>query len=142
MALTTFGAIMGFAAGMVKRGREVYEAALEKAEARALREALQELIKEQGKNHALMETTRREHVTEMILEPIAGLRQEEYETDVVVPAQTNDGELLGVALSVEDTQRKFFTDCSAKIPLPEVARIFRKVARKKESNLERLKSLS
>jgi rubrerythrin len=50
--------------------------------------------------------------------------------------------LLRIALSVEETQRKFFSDCSAKIPLPEVARIFQKVARKKESNLLRLKGLS
>ncbi|MEW6668968.1 MAG: hypothetical protein AB1512_27475 [Thermodesulfobacteriota bacterium] len=141
MALTTFGAIMGFAAGMVKRGQEVYQAAQEKAKTQALRDALQELLKEQGKNHALMEMTRREHVTEMILEPITGLRQEDYEMDVVVPAQASDGELLGIALSVEETQRRFFTDCSAKIPLPEVARIFQKVVRKRESNLERLKSL-
>jgi hypothetical protein len=36
---------------------------------------------------------------------------------------------------------KYFSDCSAKIPLPEVARIFRKVVRKKEFNLKRLRDL-
>ena len=141
MALTTFGAIMGFAAGMVKRGQEVYQSALGKAKVPALRDALQELLKEQGKNHSLMDMTRREHVTEMILEPIAGLRQEDYEMEVLVPEQTNDADLLRIVSVVEETQGKFFTDCSAKIPLPEVARIFQKVARKKESNLMKLKSL-
>jgi hypothetical protein len=141
MALTTFGAIMGFAAGMVKRGQEVYQASLEKTKTPVLRDALQDLMKEQGKNHALMEMTRREHVTEMILEPVTGLRQEDYEVEVSIPEQANDGDLVRIARVVEETQRKFFTDCSAKIPLPEVARIFQKVARKKESNLVKLKSL-
>ena len=141
MALTTFGAIMGFAAGMAKRGQEAYQAALGKAKAPALRDALQELVKEEGKNHSLMEMTRREHVTEMILEPIAGLRQEDYEMEVVVPEQATDADLLSIARVVEETQRKFFADCSGKIPLPEVTRIFQKVARKKESNLMKLKSL-
>jgi rubrerythrin len=142
MALTTFGAIISFASGMVKRGQEIYQAALEKTKTPGIRDTLQELHKEQGKNLALMEMTRREHVTEMILEPITGLVQEDYETELDVPAQGTDTELLRIALSVEETQRKFFSDCSAKIPLPEVARIFQKVARKKESNLLRLKGLS
>ena len=141
MALTTFGAIMGFAAGMAKRGQEVYQAAFEKAKAPLLRDALQDLHKEQGKNQALMEMTRREHVTEMILEPITGLRQEDYEMHVVVPGQANDADLLKIALVVEEMQKKFFSDCSAKIPLPEVVRIFQKVARKRESNLEKLGNL-
>jgi hypothetical protein len=142
MALTTFGAIMGFAAGMVKRGQEVYQAAHEKAKTPALRDALQELLKEEGKNHSLMEMTRREHVTEMILEPVTGLRQEDYEVEVAVPQQANDAEWVKVALLVEERERKFFSDCSAKIPLPEVARIFNKVARKKESNLAKLRNLT
>ena len=141
MALTTFGAIMGFAAGMVRRGQEVYQAAVQSAKDPALRDALQELLTEEGKNHSLMEMTRREHVTEMILEPITGLRQEDYEVEVDVPEQGGDAELLKIALSREEKERKFFSDCSAKIPLPEVARIFSKVVRKKESNLTKLRNL-
>jgi hypothetical protein len=38
-------------------------------------------------------------------------------------------------------ERKFFAEASAKIPLPEVARIFRKMAQQKESNVPRLKTL-
>jgi hypothetical protein len=141
MALTTFGAIMGFAAEMVKRGQEAYQAALKKAKAPVLRDALQELLKEQGKEHSLMEMTRREHVTEMILEPISGLRQEDYEMEVVVPEQVNDAELLKIALILEEKQKKFLTDASTRIPLPEAAKIFRKMVKQKESNLTKLKNL-
>jgi len=51
--------------------------------------------------------TRREHVTEMILEPIAGLRQEDYEMEVLVPEQTNDADLLRIVSVVEETQGNF-----------------------------------
>jgi rubrerythrin len=141
MALTTFGAIMGFAAGMVRRGQQVYQVAQEKAKAQALREVLQELVKEEGKTLSLMEVTRREHVTEMILEPIAGLRQEDYEKDVIVPEEASDGDLARIAMAVEEEERKFFSDCAARIPLPEGARIFKKIARKKETNLPKLRIL-
>ena len=142
MALTTFGAVMGFAAEMVRQGEETYRVAVEKAKDPGLRDGLKDLLAEETKNRSLMERTRREHVTEMILEPITGLRQEDYEMRVQVSAGDVDGDLLKIALAVEEKELKFFQECSARIPLPEVANIFRKVARKKESNLARLRNLA
>jgi len=49
MALTTFGAIMGFAAGMVKRGQEVYQSALGKAKVPALRDACRNCSRNRGR---------------------------------------------------------------------------------------------
>jgi rubrerythrin len=141
MALTTFGAIMGFAGEMLRRTGDVYKAAAQKARNPALRETLQALLTDEGKNQSLMEKTRRENVTEMILEPISGLRQEDYETDIHVGDEIDDAGLLKVALTCEAMERKFFSEVSAKIPLPEVARIFRKMVQQKESNIARLKSL-
>ncbi len=141
MALTTFGAIMGFAAEMLRRTGAVYEVAVQRTQNPALRETLQIFLTEEGKNRSLMEKTRRENVTEMILEPISGLRQEDYETDIHVGDETDDAGLLKVALTCETMERKFFSEASAKIPLPEVARIFKKVAQQKESNIARLKGL-
>jgi hypothetical protein len=141
MALTTFGAIMGFAGEMLRRTGEVYKAGIQKARNPGLREALQVLLTEEGKNQSLIEKTRRENVTEMILEPISGLRQEDYETDVHVGDQADDRNLLKIALTLEALEKKFFSEASAKIPLPEVARIFRKMAQQKESNITKLKSL-
>ena len=142
MALGTFGAIMGFASEMVRNALEIYQIAVEKAKDPALKETLQALLKEEEKNYSLMEQTRRENVTEMILEPITGLRQEDYEMDVKLSDHTKDVDLLKVALALEEKEKKFFIDSSAKIPLPEVARIFRRIAQRKEKNLTQLKSLS
>ena len=78
MALSTFGAIMGFAAEMVQQTEDIYKTMVQKTKDPALRETLEALLGEEGKNHSLMEKTRRENVTEIILEPIAGLHRGDY----------------------------------------------------------------
>jgi hypothetical protein len=142
MALTTFGAIMGFAAEITGRTGDTYKAMVQKAKDPGLKEALQVLSIEAGKSHSLMEKTRRENVTEMILEPISGLQQEDYEIDLKVTDPMEDADLLKAALAFEERERKFFGDVSTKVPLPEVARVLRKMAQKKLENLEKLRSLA
>ena len=141
MPLTTFGAIMGFAAEMAGKTGEIYYILAQKAKNSGLKEVLQGFSAEEGKNHALMGKARRENVTEMILEPISGLHRKDYEIDLKLSDQMEDADLLKRALILEERGKKFFRDASSKIPLPEVARIFRKIAQKKEENLARLKSL-
>jgi rubrerythrin len=142
MALTTFGAIMGFAAEITGQTGEIYKTLAKKATDLTLREVLQVLSAEEEKNHSLMEKTRRENVTEMILEPITGLHQEDYGIDLKVVDPMEDADLLRAALILEEREKKFFNDVSIKVPLPEVARIFRKIAQKKQENLAKLQSLA
>ena len=141
MSLTTFGAIMGFAAAIVGKSADLYALAIEKAKEPMLKETLQLLLAEEKKNYALMEQARRENVTEMILEPVSGLRREDYQIDRSLSEDARDGDFLKMALMIEEKEEKFFHEASGKIPLPEVARIFRKIAQKKEKNLMKLKSL-
>jgi hypothetical protein len=142
MALSTFGAIMGFAAEMVRQTETFYKTMVQKAKDPILSEALQVLLEEGGKNYSLMEKTRRENVTEMILEPIAGLDRGDYEIEMKGMDQTKDADFLKMVLILEERERRFFSDVSDKIPLPEVGRIFRKMAQKKERSLAKLKTLS
>ena len=51
MTLTTFGAIMGFAAEVVGQTGGAYKALVQKAQSPTLRETLQSLLNEAGKNH-------------------------------------------------------------------------------------------
>jgi len=141
MALTTFGAIMGFAVEMIGRSMDIYRTAVGKVKDPVLKENVQVLLEEGKKNSSLMEQTRRENVTEMILEPIAGLQQEDYEIDLKISGASEDSDLLKAALALEEKERRFFHDSSEKVPLPEVSRIFRKIARKKEKYIDHLKSL-
>ncbi|HUJ88999.1 MAG TPA: hypothetical protein VLX12_02300 [Syntrophorhabdales bacterium] len=141
MALSTFGAIMGFAAEMVGQAKLACEVLLEKAKNPELIELLHQLVIEEEKNQALMERTRREHVTEMILEPITGLYKKDYDVHLNQAEQKDDADLLRVALMLQTREKRFFDDASAKVPLPEVARIFRKISKKKEENLGKLQGL-
>lgn len=141
MALGTFGAIMGFASEMVGRSLDIYKTAIEKAKDPVLKETLQGLLEEAKKNYSLMEQTRRENVTEMILEPIAGLQKDDYEIDIKLSGDTKNEDLLKMALTLEEKERQFFNDASGKLPLPEVSRIFRKIAQKKDRNISKLKLL-
>ena len=141
MALSTFGAIMGFSAEVVQQTEAFYKTMVQKAKDPILSEALRVLLEEEGKNYSLMEKTRRENVTEMILEPIAGLHQGDYEVEMKGIDQTKDADLLKMALILEERERRFFSEVSDKVPLPEVGRIFRKMAQKKERSLAKLKTL-
>ncbi len=141
MVLSTFGAVMGFAAEIVGQTKETYENLIGKASNPALKGSFQELAEEGKKNHSLMEKTRRENVTEMILEPITGLQREDYEMDLRGLEQKDDGDLLKIALTLEERQKRFFQDAAARVPLPEVARIFRKINQRKEQNIGKLQNL-
>jgi len=141
MTLSTFGAIMGFASEMINRSLAACQDMVQRAKDPALKEHLQILFEEKKKDIALMEQTRRENVTEMILEPITGLHRGNYEFEVKIPDQANDVDLLKIILILEEREQKFFQDTSQKVPLPEVARILRKMAQKKEKNLAKLKSI-
>jgi len=141
MTLSTFGAIMGFSVEMVQQTETFYKTMLQKAKDPVLRAALQVLLEEEEKIYSLVEKTRRENVTEMILEPIAGLHRADYEIEMKGMDQTKDADLLKTALLLEERERRFFSEVSEKLPLPEAGRIFRKMAQKKERSLAKLKTL-
>ena len=141
MTLTTFGAIMGFASEVIRQSELTYQSMVEKAKHPALKEALQVLLNESRKNHSLMEQSRREHVTEMILEPITGLDPEAYHLDLEISNSAEDVHLFKTALMIEEREKRFFQDVSSRVPLPEVAKMFRKISQKKEKNIDRLRSL-
>jgi hypothetical protein len=48
---------------------------------------------------------------------------------------------LKAALALEEKEQNFFSDSSAKVPLSEVARTFRRIAQKKGKSLAKLKAL-
>ncbi len=141
MSLSTFGAIMGFAAEMVGQAEDAYMTLVKQAKAPILQKTFQSLLNEARKHRSLMEQTRRENVTEMILEPITGLNQDDYQIDLKMADSTAEGDLLKTALMLEERDRKFFYDASSKLPLPEASRIFRKIAQKKERNLDHLHAI-
>jgi hypothetical protein len=141
MALSTFGAIMAFAREIVMQTEDAYTLLARKADNALLKEALQTLLAETSKNRALIEEARRLNVTEMILEPVTGLFSEDYEMDIQISEKGRDIDILEIAIVLEGRERGFFQDASSRVPLPEVARFFRKIVQKKDKNIAFLGSL-
>ena len=140
MALTTFGAIMGFAAGMAAKTCEYYKELAARATDTGLKGSIEELAREEARTSTRLEEMRRLNVTEMILEYVSGLHEEEYEVKVDVPDSPGDKTVVEAAVALEEREKRFFTDASDKVPLPEVAKYFRKMAAKKEQSLSRLRA--
>ncbi len=138
MELGTFGAVMGFAAQLVTQSADFYATASAAAKNAELKTVLQALAADAQKDVATMEQTRRENVTEMILEPIAGLVREDYE--IVLKTSGADAEIVKTALRLEERDQRFFREASARVPLPEVAHVFRRIAQRKEKNVSRLRN--
>jgi len=141
MTLSTFGAIIGFAAEIIEETKLFCNDMIEKVKNPQLKEAIQHLIKEAEKNYSLMEKTRRENVTEMILEPITGFEKEDYVVNLDGLSKKDDDDLIRMLLLLLEREKCFFEDASTKVSLPEVAGIFRKMSRKKEETLHRLNDL-
>jgi len=139
MALTTFGAIMGFAAEMAAKTYEYYKELAVRATDAGLKGSIEELAREEAKTRARLEEMRRLNVTEMILEYVSGLHGEDYHINVDISDSPGDTRVLETAVALEEREKRFFSDASDKVPLPEVARYFRKMVAKKEQNLSRLK---
>ncbi|HOP86911.1 MAG TPA: hypothetical protein PKZ54_10645 [Syntrophorhabdaceae bacterium] len=141
MALSTFGAIIGFAAEIIEETKLFCNDIKEKTKNPQLKEAIQHLIKESEKYYSLMEKTKRENVTEMILEPITGFEKEDYILNLDVLPKKDDEDLIEILLLLLERERRFFEDASNKVSLPEVARILSKISRKKEETLHLLNDL-
>ncbi len=119
MELSTFGAILRFAIELEKGAAAYYERAAQAAASSP--QGLSDLAQAHHKRRQLAEQTRRENVTEMILEPIYGLREEDWRVDL-------EGAGWGQAVALEGKLRGFYIAAAAKVSIPQVARILRRMA--------------
>ena len=125
MELGTFGAIMRFAMDLEEQAAGFYEGAARDG----LRGAFGELASGSRKRLRRLERARREFVTEMILEAITGLDGDAYHVDLD-PA--DESGLLRQAQALEEASARFYRDAAEKMPIREVVRLFRRLARENE----------
>ena len=116
MELATFGAIMTFALALEKQAAAYFDEA-----ARGdLQELFVDLAKSARKRAIRMERSRREGITEMILEPITGMNGDDYRLEL--SSDGDETELLDQAIGLVETSIQFYQDAAEKIPVREVAR--------------------
>jgi hypothetical protein len=85
MELKNFGSIMGFAAELEAADRAFYETAATNPACVQFKDLLEAFAKDEKKNEKNMLRARREHVTEMVLEPIPDFTSEPFVSDRQVP---------------------------------------------------------
>ena len=110
-SLNTFGAIMTYAIELETRLRDYYTAAGDTARAA-----------DADKRRTNLERVRRENVTEIKLEPIEGLDENNYALDL---SDTSAG---GKA-AIEATAARFYTDVAPKINVREAQRALERSAK-------------
>jgi rubrerythrin len=132
MELGTFGAILGFALELEGRAAEFYRTAA-RGELTGL---FNDLAKASDKRVKRLERARRELVSEMILESITGLHSEAFAVEL--DPETKEAELRRQGRNLEQTIIQFYQDAAAKMPIREVVRLFKRLVREHERQLERL----
>ena len=143
MPLTNFGAILNFAEKVEQTDMEFYRKASTTAASEPYRLLFEMFAKEGKKNIALVQRTRRENVTEMILEPIRDFVRDSYQLRVENADSLDSTAILTAAAALENRAIRYYGDAAEKIrALPEVSRALKTLAKKRTQRLGQVENLS
>lgn len=140
MSLTNFGGLLGFALEMETRNAAFF------AEAAACCEPdkplLEGLAKESGLRAKEIERTRRENVTEMILENLDAFEEVPFVRNPEPPREMAREEILSTARDLLNRSLRFYEEAGLILKrLPEVAQAFKSLAKKSRRDIGRLADL-
>lgn len=140
MPLTNFGAVLNFAETIEREDMDFYRHAVQDPHVGPRADLFASLAGEGKKHVALVQRTRRENVTEMILEPIQGLSRDSYQMALDDLAMMDEPAILEAALALENRAIRYYNDAAEKIrALPEVARALKTLAKKRDKRIARLR---
>jgi rubrerythrin len=134
VSLNTFGAILTFAIDSEGTLQQYYEQAAQTGG--ETRELFENYARKSAKRKQRLIAIRQDNITEMVLEPISGLNQPDYETAASTPADS--AAALAAALDLEQRAERFYNDAGPKLNVTEPRRAFQKLA---QENSERLAEL-
>jgi len=113
--LTTFGSVVKFALNIEAEVSSFYESAIGVATDPDFGKLLESLFHRGQKRIKTLLRIRRENVTEMILEPIAGLDSEVHKPVIAIPEGADDGIVREAAAALETKLHEFYMHAAAKI---------------------------
>jgi len=142
MPLENFGSILNFAESLEKQDQEFFSAAADNPECADHREIFVQFAKDSAKNIKTVQRTRRENVTEMILEPIRDFTRAPYCEECEAAGGMSAAEVLATANRLVDRAERYYTEAAVKIKaLPEVARALKTISKKHKAHRQKLASL-
>jgi rubrerythrin len=139
MPLINFGSVLNFAEEIENQGEAFFSAAAANPACAAHRELFEQLAANAGKHKKIVQRTRRENVTEMILEGIEGFTRAPYqEASGGADTMSVDDALAG-ARRLEERCLRYYQDAAGKLKaLSEVARALKQLAKKHNAQLNQL----
>ena len=139
MPLENFGSILNFAEELELQNLGFYKILVDNpacADHKTMFEAFAATI---DKNVKTVQRTRRENVTEMILEPIKDFIRAPFCEECVGIDKMNAAEAIDAARRLEDRAVRYYTEAAAKIKaLPEVARALKLLGKKHSAHIAKL----
>jgi len=143
MPLTNFGAILNFAEKVEQEDMEFYRVASSTDAGAPYRLLLDMFARDGKKLISLIQRTRRENVTEMILEPIRDFVRDSYQLRVENAATLDSTAILTAAAALENRAIRYYGDAAEKMrALPEVSRALKTLAKKRSQRLGQIENLS
>jgi len=142
MPLENFGSVLNFAEELETQDQEFYEAVAGNPACSDHKQLFEQFAANAKKNVKTVQRTRRENVTEMILEPIKDFVRAPYcEVCLAAPSMTVE-DALASAKRLEARAVRYYTEAAAKIKaLPEVARALKLLGKKHNGHLDKLTAL-
>ena len=142
MPLENFGSILNFAEELESQDQEFYKALADNPACSDHKQMLEQFAANAQKNVKTAQRTRRENVTEMILEPIKDFVRAPYcEVCQAAPDMTLE-DALAAAKRLEDRAARYYTEAAAKMKaLPEVARALKLIGKKHNANHDSLAAI-
>ena len=142
MPLENFGSILNFAEELEIQDQQFYEAVTGNPACSAHREMFEQFAANAKKNVKTVQRTRRENVTEMILEPIKDFVRAPFCEECQAAPDMTVEDALAAARRLEDRAVRFYTEAAVKIKaLPEVARALKLIGKKHNVHRERLAAI-
>ena len=130
MSLTSFGSIFNFAEELEKQDMRFYTEAAAAPVCLDWKTLLEGFAKGCKKNVLTAQRTRRECVTEMILEPINGLVRGDFQVDVADVAEMSSADVLERAQALEERAERFYLTAAERIKaMPEAVQALKMMAK-------------
>ena len=141
MPLTNFGSILNFAEALEAEDAALYAKLAEHDACADIKDLLEQFIKDNKKNIQTAQRTRRENVTEMILEPVKDFTRAPY-AEVVADKELENmdaASALRISKNREQNAERYYSEAALKIKaLPEVSRALKTIGKKHTAHLKQL----
>ena len=140
MPLTNFGSILNFSEELEAQDQGFYNAVSKNPSCIEYKEMFEQFAADNQKNQKIIQRTRRENVTEMILEPITDFTRAPFCLEWKDAGTMSVDIVFEIARKIEERAERYNTEAAEKIKktLPEVSRALKLIAKKHTAQRKRL----